>query len=83
MELEELKKRLTLLSEEKHKLVIEMSCAQFGYEHPWTRESLERIQKNNPTNFKRMMKYRDLKEKIATLQIEHVALTGREWRWQI
>lgn len=75
---EEIKGIYGELITERDRLATKMACCQFGFEYPWKPHSLEMIKKNNPTDFDRLMRYRGLKEKIATLRDDYLAQTGRE-----
>jgi hypothetical protein len=75
---EEIKKMHDELIQKRNDLMDLFHGAQFGYEYPWRPESLEMIRVNNPTNYERLMKYRDLKSKIGTLRDDYLAQTGKE-----
>jgi predicted nuclease with TOPRIM domain len=75
---EEIKERFQELIRKRNDLMDLFHGAQFGYEYPWRPESLKRIEKNNPVNYERLMKYRDLKSKIGTLRDDYLAQTGKE-----
>jgi hypothetical protein len=75
----ELKVRLVSMRHEIKDLIVKMAGNNFGFEYPWRPESLERIKKNNPTNYARYVRYHDLKSKEMTLRDEYQARTGQVW----